>query len=81
MSNLQSEFNFGANANSAVEVPINMLPPVKSPIKPEMFNGADPQPWTSDSNIANPPTNRVHDFNTPEAKEYIPVKASLSGTV
>jgi hypothetical protein len=78
---IKNEFAVGANANAPVLPPMNTQPPVKSPIKPDMFNGANPQPWTSDANIANPPTNRLDDFNDPMGQETIPVKASLSGTV
>ncbi|CAB4129770.1 hypothetical protein UFOVP115_115 [uncultured Caudovirales phage] len=81
MSNIISEFEVGANPDGIVPIILNDGPPVPSPIKPSDFDGAHPEPWTSDDNLSMPPTNRVHDFNTPFAKEYIPQKASISGMV
>jgi hypothetical protein len=73
---LSAEFSHGAS-QMAKPLVLNTQPPVKD----KDFDGAHPEPWTSDSNIANPPTNRVSDFNNPEGKEFIPVKASISGMV
>jgi hypothetical protein len=81
MATLNGEFAIGSNPYGVPPIVMNNVPPMPSPIKPDDFNGAHPKPWTSNANIANPPTNRTHDFKTPMAKEDIPTKASISGTV
>ena len=80
MPSLYPEFFHGANTMATPQT-INFDAPVKSPIKPDEFSGVVTDPNTAVDNMANPTTNRVQDFNHPEAKEVIPAKASLSGTV
>ena len=81
MSSITAEFNAGATPCTCPPLVLNNAPPVKSPIKDKDFSGAYPEPWTSSSNIANPPTNREKDFKNPNGEEFIPVKASISGMV
>jgi len=79
-SGLYPDFLHGAKTN-VEPMTINFDAPVKSPIKADEFSGVVTDPNTGESNFANPVTNRTHDFNSPESKEYIPAKASISGTV
>ena len=73
------EFSIGANVTPTVYT-MNTAPTDGGPIKPKDFDGASPEPWTSDANIANPPVNRTADFNNPMGQETIPLTSSLTGT-
>lgn len=81
MATLNGEFAIGSNPYGVKPIVMNNTPPVPSRIKDSDFNGAHPEPWTSDANIAMPPTNRTKDFNDANGKEVMPLKASLTGIV
>ena len=84
MTSRTAEFQAGASGVCMPEIITSSLG-VDSPFSPGDFNGTTPvvgdDPIGLASNMANPRTSPNGDFNTPTAKENIPVKASLNGMV
>lgn len=79
-SGLYPDFLHGANT-MVKPMTLNFDAPVKSPVKPDEFSGVVLDKNIYDDNLANSEESTTKAFNSPNAKEVIPAKASLSGMV